>query len=168
MAFKFNISEKSGKTYKLESDFEELIGKELGDKIRGEDLNQDLEGYEFEITGTGDKAGFTSMKDVPGVGLKRVLLSYGKAMWKRPRKEGKKKRSNMKPKGLRMRRTVRGRVLSPDIVQVNLKVIKQGKKPLSEIFPDQAAAKSKKENRKERRKSKKQEANQPKEENPAE
>ena len=69
MAFKINISEKSGKTYKLESESEELIGKELHDKISGRELNPDLEGYDFEITGTSDKAGFTSMKDVPGIGF---------------------------------------------------------------------------------------------------
>ena len=123
------------------------------EKIQGKELNQDLEGYELEITGTSDKAGFTSMKDVPGIGLKRVLLSYGKGLHKRPRKEGKKKRSNMKPKGLRMRRTVRGRVISPDITQINFKVIKHGHKPLSEIFSDQhASIKSKKENRAAKRK----------------
>ena len=71
MPFKINISEKSGKTYKLELESEELLGKELNDKIHGKELSPDLEGYELEITGTSDKAGFTSMKDVPGVGLKK-------------------------------------------------------------------------------------------------
>jgi len=135
--FKVNISEKSGKTYKLELETEELIGKELNDKIQGKSLLPDLEGYELEIAGMSDKAGFTAMKQVPGVGLKRLLLTYGKAMWKRPRKEGKKMKSNMTPKGLRMRRTVRGRVISPDIVQINFKVLKHGNKLLSEIFPEQ-------------------------------
>ena len=137
MVFKINISEKSGKTYKMELETEELFGKELQEKIQGRDLLPELEGYEFEITGMSDKAGFTAMKQVPGVGLKRLLLTYGKAMWRRPRKEGKKMKSNMTPKGLRLRRTVRGRAISPDIVQINLKVLKHGKKELSEIFSDQ-------------------------------
>ena len=154
MPFKINISEKTGKTYKLELESEELLGKELNDKIQGKELAPNLEGYEFEITGTSDKAGLTSMKDVPGIGLKRVLLTYGKALHKRPRKEGKKKRSNMKPKGLRMRRTVRGRVISPDITQINLKVLKHGKTPLPEIFHEQTSSKPKKENRAARRKNK--------------
>ena len=145
--FKINISEKSGKTYKLELENEELMGKELHNKIQGGDLNSDLTGYDLEITGMSDHAGFTAMKEVPGIGLKRLLLTYGKSMWKRPRKEGKKIRSNMRPKGLRMRRTVRGRVISPDIAQINFKVIKAGSKPLAEIFPDQGKGKSKKENR---------------------
>ncbi|MDP3992196.1 MAG: S6e family ribosomal protein [Nanoarchaeota archaeon] len=135
--FKINISEKSGKTYKLELETEEILGKELHDKIEGKSLLPELNGYEFEITGTSDKAGFTSHKDVLGVGLKRLLLTYGKAMHKRPRREGKKKVSNPKPRGLRLRRTVRGRVISPDIVQINLKVLKQGSKQLSDVFPEQ-------------------------------
>ena len=108
MAFKINIADKSGKTYKLElePETEELLGKELHDKIEGKGLLHDLEGYEFEITGASDNAGFTAMKQVPGVGLKRLLLSYGKAMHRRTRREGKKKVSNPKPKGLRLSRTV--------------------------------------------------------------
>ena len=135
--FKINISEKSGKTYKLELETEELFGKELHEKIHGKEILSDLEGYDFEITGMSDKAGFTAMKEVPGVGLKKLLLTYGKAMHKKPRREGKKKVSNPKPDGLRLRRTVRGRVVSPDIVQINLKVLKHGNKSLSEVFPEQ-------------------------------
>jgi len=58
-------------------------------------------------------------------------------MKKRPRKEGKKKLSNKNPKGLRLRKTVRGKVLSDAISQINLKVLKEGSKKLSEIFPEQ-------------------------------
>ena len=137
MAFKINISEKSGKTFHLESDSEELIGKELHDKISGKEILGDLEGYEFEITGTSDKAGFTSLKEVEGIGLTRVLLSYEKAMKKRPKKEGKIKRSKNKPKGLRLRKTVRGKVISQEIVQINLKVLNKGNKSLSEVFSEQ-------------------------------
>lgn len=119
----------------LETDF--FLEKSLKDKFDGKELGQDFEGYEFEIAGTSDNAGFTSLEQVEGAGLKRVLLTYGKAMHKRPRREGKKKLSNFKPKGLRMRKTVRGKVISPVIVQINLKTLKEGKKKLSEIFPDQ-------------------------------
>jgi small subunit ribosomal protein S6e len=142
MAFKINISEKNGKTYHLELESEELIGKELHEKIEGNDISSDLDGYEFEITGASDSAGFTALENVEGTGLKKVLLSYGKAMHKRPRREGKKKVSNFKPKGLRMRKTVRGKVISPAIVQVNLKIVKEGSKKLSEIFPEQNQPKS--------------------------
>jgi ribosomal protein S6E (S10) len=105
--------------------------------VQGKDISPDLEGYEFEITGASDKAGFTAMENVEGIGLKKVLLTYGKGFKKRPKKEGKKKRSENNPKGLRLRKTVRGKVISPAIVQINLKILKQGNKKLSEIFPDQ-------------------------------
>ena len=58
-------------------------------------------------------------------------------MQKKPRKEGKRKRSRSKPKGLRLRKTVRGKTISEAISQINLKVLKEGKKKLLEIFPDQ-------------------------------
>ena len=142
--FKVNIAEKNGKTYHLELESEEIMGKELHNTVEGKDLSGDLSGYEFEITGTSDTSGFTSMKNVEGTGLKRVLLSYGKRMHRRPRREGKKKVSNFKPKGLRLRKTVRGKVISPSIVQINLKILKEGGKKLSEIFPDQNLPKAEK------------------------
>ena len=142
MPFKINIGTKSGKTYKLETEAKSLEGKELHQKISGKelDLNPELkalEDYEFEIAGASDKAGFTALESVPGTGLKGVLLSYEKGMKKRSKREGKKKRSSYNPKGLRLRKTVRGKVISPNIVQINLKIIKEGKKPLEEIFPEQ-------------------------------
>ena len=155
MPFKINISDKSGKTYKLELETGELIGKELHDKIHGKSLSQDLEGYELEITGASDSSGFTSHKDVLGTNLKRLLLTYGKAMWRRPRREGKKPLSAPKPRGLRLRKTVRGRAISEDTAQINLKVIKYGAKSLAEVFSEQGKGKEKKENRKARRAKKK-------------
>jgi len=137
MVFKINIGTKDGKTFHLDSDSEEFMEKELHSKIEGKDVNSELNGYEFEIAGASDNAGFTSMENVEGAGLKRVLLSYGKAMHRRPRREGKKKVSNFTPKGLRLRKTVRGKVISPAIVQINLKITKEGSKSLAEIFPEQ-------------------------------
>lgn len=150
MTFKINMSEKSGKTYKLEAEAVSLIGKQLHDKIDGKEISSDLEGYEFEITGTSDKSGFTSLESVEGTGLNKVLLTYGKAMKKKPRKEGKKKNSKNKPKGLRLRKTVRGKVISEDIVQINLKVLKEGGKKLCDVYPEQCQPKTK-ENRKTKR-----------------
>lgn len=145
MAFKLNLSEKTGKTYHMELESEDITGKALHDKLEGKEISADLAGYEFEITGTSDSSGFTSMENVEGTGLKRVLLTIGKGLHKRPRKEGKKKVSPLAPKGLRMRRTVRGKVISPAIIQINLKVLKEGSKKLAEIFPDQNQPKAKQE-----------------------
>jgi len=138
MPFKINIGTKEGKTYKFETESEGLVGKSLGDKFSGKDLSKDFEGYEFEITGTSDKSGFTSMKEVEGIGLKKLLLNYGKAMHKRSKREGKRKRSNPTPNGLRLRKTVRGKVISTAITQINLKLIKEGSKKLKEMFPEPA------------------------------
>jgi len=134
MVFKINIGTKEGKTYKIESNSKNLEGKELHQIIQGKDISPELEGYEFEITGASDKSGFPAIEFVEGTDLKKVLLTYGIGMKKRPRREGKKKRSNYTPKGLRLRKTVRGKVISDNIVQINLKTIKEGKKPLKEIF----------------------------------
>ncbi len=141
MPFKINIGTKQGKTYKLEVESEELVGKSLGEIINGKDVSPLLEGYEFEITGTSDKSGFTSMKDVEGIGLKKVFLGYGKGMHKRSKREGKKKRANPTPGGLRLRKTVRGKVISNAIIQINLKPVKEGSKKLSEIFSEQDKSK---------------------------
>jgi len=134
MPFKINISNKEGKTYKLEVEAPALEAKELGNKIQGTEVSPDLTGYEFEITGASDKSGFTAMKNIEGVGLKKVLLGYGKAMHMKPK--GDKKKATQ-PKGLKMRKTVRGKIISPAISQINLKVLKQGGKKLSEIFSEQ-------------------------------
>ena len=130
--FKINISNKEGKTYKFELENEELVGKELHDKVKGQDILPSLEGYELEITGASDKAGFTAMKEVEGIGLSKILLPLGKGMHKRSK--GVKKKTPHHNKGLRLRKTVRGKVISPEIIQINMKILKQGSKPLSEIF----------------------------------
>lgn len=133
MVFKVNIGTKEGKTYKFETSSEDLMGKILGETINGELISSDLKGYELEITGLSDGSGFTAIKEVEGIGKKKVLLKYGKAMHKRSRKEGKKKRSNFTPGGLRLRKTVRGNTISPEIIQINTKIVKEGSKKLSDM-----------------------------------
>ncbi|WP_457550558.1 30S ribosomal protein S6e [Archaeoglobus sp.] len=97
-----------------------LIGKQIGDVINGTlvDLPPD---YELQITGGSDKDGFPMRPDLPGTGRRRLLLSGGVGY-------------NPKEKGVRRRKTVRGRVISADIVQINVKVVKHGKVPLEEFF----------------------------------
>ncbi len=136
--FKINLSTKDGKTYKLEAEALSLKEKKLGNKIKGEDISEDLKDYELEITGASDKAGFTAMKNVQGIGLKKVLLGYGKGMHKRPKGD---KKVNKKPLGLRLRKTVRGNTISDAISQINIKILKEGGKKLSEIFPEQNKSK---------------------------
>ena len=136
MTFKINIGTEKGKTYKIEAGAEELVGKALGDKIIGKVISPEFEGYEFEITGASDNSGFAALKNVEGFTKKKVLLKYGTGMHKRAKKEGKKKRSNPVPRGLRLRKTAHGKIISEKIAQVNLKLVKEGNKKLSEIFSE--------------------------------
>lgn len=149
MTFKINIADKSGKTYKVETEAPSLVGKELGSKIEGKEISPDLDGYELEITGASDKSGFTAMANVEGIGLGKLLLSYEKGMKNRPKKEGKIKRSKNKPKGLRLRKTVRGKVISEAISQINVRVLKEGSKKLAEIFKKEEPAAESTETKKE-------------------
>ncbi|MBI2042801.1 30S ribosomal protein S6e [Candidatus Pacearchaeota archaeon] len=137
MVLKINISEKHGKTYHLDLDSETLIGKHINEKIKGTEISPELSGYEFEITGASDKAGFPFVGDFETIGLRGILLTYGKGMKKRSKREGKKKRSNFTPGGLRLRKKIRGKVISPEAMQINLKVLKEGDKKLSEVFSEQ-------------------------------
>lgn len=141
MPFKLNISEK-GKAFRLETDIEEFVGKKIGDKISGKEINKDLEGYELEITGSSDSAGFPGKKDEDGHTLRRVLLKRGWGCWTEPK--GLRKHPVKMPEGLRLRKTVRGNTLSRDTVQINMSVLKAGKKKLSELFPEQNQPKEKK------------------------
>tara|TARA_Y100000310_G_scaffold336262_1_gene420318 strand:- start:374 stop:940 length:567 start_codon:yes stop_codon:yes gene_type:complete len=125
MAFKINISHK-GKTYKVETESETLVGTNIGDKINGKDVSEELSDYELEITGTSDKAGFPGFKNLKGSNLRKVLVTYGPGMKNRPKKEGKKPTPNNK--GLKLRKTFRGSEISSSTIQINIKVLKEGPK----------------------------------------
>jgi len=134
MPHKLNISQE-GKAWKLESETDVLVGRKLGDTINGKDLSANLEGYELTITGASDFAGFPHKANIEGTELKRVLLTKGWGMHKKPKKEGKKPVST--PKGLRLKKTIRGNQISDKTIQINLNVARAGNKKLAEIFPDQ-------------------------------
>jgi len=138
MTLKLNIGDEKGNAWRIEIDNSSLAGKSIGDVVKGDEISADLSGYELEIKGGSDSSGFPLSKEVEGEGLKGLLLTKGWGMHKRPRREGKKKVST--PKGVRIRKTVRGRIISDSTVQVNLLVIKKGSKKLEEIFPDQNKA----------------------------
>ena len=66
------------------------------------------------------------------IALKRALIKKGFGLKK---KHKKKKTSNPTlVKGLRLRRSLRGNTISSDIVQINLKLIKEGDKPLPALL----------------------------------
>lgn len=119
MAFKINISSK-GKTYKVETESEVLVGKKIGEKFKGEDVASDLKGYEFEITGTSDLSGIPGFKGLEGDRYHRRLLTFGPGMKDRK-------------KGIRLRKTNRGEVISLKTRQVNMIVLKEGSKKFNEL-----------------------------------
>lgn len=145
--FKLTISNpKSGKTVQREAkadDAKPFVGKKIGDEINGEVIN--LTGYEFEITGGSDYCGFPMRKDAKGTGRKKILDVISVGIKK------------SKGKGIRQRKTVCGNTINTKIVQINLKVLKEGKE---NIFT------GKEEGKQEEKKEEKQEK--PKEEKPAE
>ena len=130
MVFKINVSHK-GKTFKVETENEELAGHSINDKVDGKEFSDKLEGYELLITGTSDKSGFMGRAEIDGPNLHKVLLGYGKGMHKKPKGETK---INRKPNGLRLRKTVRGKEISPFTVQINTKVLKEGKNKFDSLF----------------------------------
>ncbi|MEM1579306.1 MAG: 30S ribosomal protein S6e [Archaeoglobaceae archaeon] len=97
-----------------------LIGKQIGEIISGTILDLPPD-YELQITGGSDKDGFPMRKDIPGTGRKKILLSSGIGF-------------KPKEKGLRKRKIVRGRIISKETLQINMKVVKHGKIPLEEIM----------------------------------
>lgn len=130
MVVKFIIGDK-GKAWRVESESaDSLHGKNIGDKIQGQEIKPELEGYELEITGGSDNAGFPLSKDIEGIALKKQLLTRGFGM-----------RDNYQ--GVRRRKTLRGKTISGNIAQVNLKVLKHSSKKFEEIFPDQNQPKAK-------------------------
>ena len=130
MAFKINVSH-NGKTFKVETEDENLIGKSIGESFDGKEISADLDGYEIRITGASDKSGFPSIPEVEGPNLKKVLLGYGRGMHKKPKGE---KKVNRRPLGLKLRKTVRGSEISEDTVQINTKVLKEGSKKFESLF----------------------------------
>jgi len=112
---------KEGKTYQLPVSghhANSLIGKKIGDVVDG--IFVGLPGFKLQITGGSDKDGFPMRKDLPGPRRKKLLMSKGTGF---DAKEG----------GLRRRKNVRGNTVSPDTLQINMKVTQHGMKAISEL-----------------------------------
>ena len=120
MPFKINISDK-GKTYKVETENEVLVGKKISEIIQGSDISSDLKGYELLITGHSDLSGIPGFKGLEGDLYHRNLLKFGPGMKDRR-------------KGIRLRKTQRGEVISSKTYQINTIVKKQGDKKFQDLF----------------------------------
>ncbi|MGP3667440.1 MAG: 30S ribosomal protein S6e [Candidatus Bathyarchaeota archaeon] len=111
--FKVIISNKNGKSETIEVEGVKaypLIGKSIGDTVDGTILG--LKFKKLLITGGTDKDGFPMKPDVHGGVKAKLLLSESVGF--HPRFEGE-----------RRKKTVRGRIITDDIVQVNMKVLEE-------------------------------------------
>jgi len=118
--FKIVISDpKARKAYQKEIDQAQsgLMGKKIGDKFSGNHLG--LAGYELEVTGGSDKEGFPMRRDMEGPGRKKILLSHPPGF-------------HPASKGRRKRKSIRGNTISPQISQINAKIVTYGAKSIEE------------------------------------
>lgn len=125
MELKINIGQADGTTTQLTlANAKPLQGKKIGDTFKGEIL--DKPGYEFTITGGSNNSGVPMRKDVDGVAQRKILISGG---------------VGFKPsrKGMRVRKSVAGNTIGPRTAQVNARVSKAGKNPLTEAPAEEEA-----------------------------
>jgi small subunit ribosomal protein S6e len=119
MEIKLNIGDpKSKRTITktvVDNATEVFLDKKIGDKLFGDSF--DLAGYEFEITGGSDNAGFPMRRDVKGIARKRILMVKGVGL-----------RANVR--GRKVRKSVAGNTVYSKTAQINLKVLKHGSAPL--------------------------------------
>ena len=115
---------KNGKTYKRDITghyANALVGKKIGDDVDG--LYVGLAGYKLKVTGGSDKDGFPMRADLPGPRRKALMLSGGVGF------------HPLKP-GMRKKKTVRGNTISPDTLQLNLKITVRGPKSIDDTFSE--------------------------------
>lgn len=91
-----------------------LIGRRIGEVIDGSIL--DMSGHKAQIRGGSDKDGFPMRPSVHGGVRRRVVLSGGVGF-------------NPQNEGMRRRKTVRGNVITDEIVQINVKIVEKPKQP---------------------------------------
>ena len=101
-----------------------LVGKSIGEEIDG--IFVELPGYKLKITGGSDKSGVPMRGDLDGNQRRKILMKGSVGF-------------NPKRDGQRKRKLVRGRTLSGDISQVNLKVIDYGPKSIEELLKPEEA-----------------------------
>lgn len=117
-----NIGQKDGSTVRVTIEGDDrtpLFGLSVGNEFSGDLLNNNFKDYTFKITGGSDSDGVPMRGDIVGPSRTRPLLSGGVGY-------------KVKRKGVRRRKLIRGAEVFDDIAQLNVKVIKAGKKPLSE------------------------------------
>ncbi|MCK4478822.1 30S ribosomal protein S6e [Candidatus Bathyarchaeota archaeon] len=103
-----------------------LIGRRLGETIDGTAIG--LGGHKLKITGGSDKDGFPMRPDIHGGVKTRVIITQGVGF-------------HSTRKGERRRRTLRGNVITEEIVQINMKITEKPKKAEKSKKPKKTATK---------------------------
>jgi small subunit ribosomal protein S6e len=100
-----------------------IYNKSLATEFEGEILGSEFKGYLFKISGGNDKQGFGMKQGVLTHGRVRLLMSPGDSCF----------RGHGRRQGERLRKSVRGCIVSPDIASLNLTIVKQGDKPITRL-----------------------------------
>ena len=100
-----------------------FIGRRLGETLDGSAV--DLPAHTVQILGGSDKDGVPMRGNVHGGVRRRVVLSGGAGF-------------SPKNSGERKRKTVRGNVITDEIVQINMKIVERPAKP-AEVKTEQTA-----------------------------
>ncbi len=100
-----------------------FIGRRLGETLDGSAV--DLPAHTVQILGGSDKDGVPMIGNVHGGVRRKVVLSNGTGF-------------SAKKKGERRRKTVRGNIITDEIVQINLKIVERPAKTI-EAKPEQVS-----------------------------
>lgn len=92
-----------------------LIGRRIGETVDGSVVG--LSSNKLRITGGSDKDGFPMRPNIHGGVRARAILSGGVGF-------------HSKQQGERRRKTLRGNVITEEIVQVNMKIVEKPKKAI--------------------------------------
>lgn len=90
-----------------------LIGRRIGETIDGTVV--DMPAYKLLIRGGSDTDGVPMRPNVHGGGRRKVILSGGAGF--KPERKGERKR-----------KTVRGDIITEEIIQINTKIVEKPKK----------------------------------------
>ncbi len=110
---------KTGKSYQKQVDGSFLQGKRIGDKVDGDSIG--LTGFELELRGGSDTAGFPMRSDINTSGRRKALLTKGPGVI-------------LARKGMKKRKNLRGNTMSEFIAQANLKIIKAGSGDVEDLL----------------------------------
>jgi small subunit ribosomal protein S6e len=117
--FKVIVSDPEAGTSKIveleEARASPFIGRKIGETVDGAVV--DLPAHKLQIRGGSDRDGVPMRPSVHGGVRRKVVLSGGVGF-------------HPHSKGARRRKTVRGNVITDEIVQINTKIVEKPKKPV--------------------------------------